>query len=408
MPVFALTQRNVANPLNSRVVNLEAPSRAIAKLDAEVRWKTWQTTGLTELDKKPLFYEKTRLRPLKGMPLVEFCRSMSYMLSAGNAVEDALTYYAEGIEDQDKQLARILRQISSKIIDGEKPAAAFEQCGRFDSIFCGFIRAGNESSAMASAFTAIADRAEAVMRFRGKLMVSILPFGGVVFLQFLFIMAQCFLIPQIEKMITGTQQAPDPITAFIFGVSHFVQTFWPILILGEIALAIIVIASPKLRLALLELFMKRWKLLRKLVNGLRQHSVFSSLDMLVNNGIQIQNALLTTAKIVEKSPMETGLLSIRSEFNGGENLSKAFKNTGLFDPIVPHMIKIGEASASVPKQITRLAQLYKDQTTDSMDKFSKLIAMGSIALAVGMVVFVFAGVEIPIILLGPRLMKAFM
>lgn len=405
MAYYQLVLRRIGSLTEKRVISVEAATADLARERGGS--SEWDVAACTQLDERPPGrVVKIRSKIVKGEPLVLLCRGLSSMLYAGITLEESLYLYADGLED--KELASWLRDTRKRMVDkGVRASDAFASTGHFDEVFVGLVEAGGESASMPQALDAIADRTEMLARFRTEFLTATgIPLAVMVIANVVFIAAMCNVIPQIESLVKGFNAEPDGFSSFVFATSHLVQTIWPIYVACVIGLVGVFICSPAIRHTVLGFLMQRFRVLRNMIMGLRQLLVLSSMSLLIGNGIRPDNALTTTAKIMRNTPTEGELREIYRRYTTGMALSMAFERYGSFDKQVVHMIKIGEKSSSLEDQFKRLALMYEKTTTQAMKLFTKAAGFSSIVIALAMIGFVFAGTMLPVVLLGPRIMKA--
>ncbi len=405
MAYYQLVLRRKGSSTEKRILCVEA---ATADLAREKGGRgDWDVTVCKQLSARPSGRViKVRSKIVRGEPLVRLCRGLAAMLEAGITLEEALFYYSDGLED--KALARWLQDARARMLSkGVKAADAFASTGHFDEVFIGLVEAGGESASMPQALEAIADRTEMLSRFRTSFLTATgIPTAVMLVANVIFIAAMCNVIPQIESLVLGFNAKPDGFSALVFNTSHIVKGIWPVYVAALIGLVGVFSFSPAIRNTILSFFMSKIKVLRNMIMGLRQLLVLSSMALLTKNKIRPDDALITTARIMKNTPMEGELKEIHRRYTSGMALSMAFEKYGSFDKQVFHMIKIGEKSTSLEVQFERLSRMYEKTTTQAMGIFTKAAGFSTMIIALIMIGFVFSGTMLPVVLMGPKIMKA--
>ena len=246
------------------------------------------------------------------------------------------------------------------------------------------------------------------MMFASKLRGALLVPTLIILFQIgLFIYSQVHVVSKVEETLQSVRQEPDPISVFIFAVSHVVQKVWPFFVIALAAFFIALFRSADFRQRLLLFLMGRWSLLRKLVMSLRQSAWIGTLQMLYANGINLARASMLSARVLMGTPMyENFIKAARVYESSGVPFAESLKRHTELDPQVVHMIGIGEKSASLPQQLELLRDIYEEDTAAIMADFTQVINFVTLAMAVFLIGFVFTGSMLPIFLMGPRMMQS--
>jgi type II secretory pathway component PulF len=402
MAFFRVTLRNVSRPDVSKIVDLQAPNReqagALALCD-----------GFRVAMIKPLTGAAAVSRSKKGIPkkeLIKMFRGLASMLKANISTADALLYYAQGLPDP--HLQNTLYNIRERLESGLPVHIAFAKEGKFDATILTIIEAGADAGQLHEAFAALARRIKTELAFSSKLRSAlVVPCVVIMFQIGLFIWSQTGVVKQVENTLKSIRQEPDSLSKAIFSFSHVVQFWWPFAIGALIAFIVALFRSPPFRQRLLDMLMKKWVLLRKLVMGLRQMAYIGTLQMLYANGINLARASALSAKVVEGTSLFPDLQRAAKVYEtSGITFSEALRRNVQLDPQVTHMIGIGEKSASLPQQLELLRDIYEDDTATYMSDFTQIINFLTLFAAVILIALVFTGSMLPIFLMGPRMMNS--
>ena len=402
MNVFQVTLRHSERPDVSKVLEIEAPNREQAA-------QTAARPGYRVAMVKPMNRAKRSAKRPHGIPrkeLIKLFRGLASMLKANISTSDAILYYAQGLPDP--TLKATLMNIRNRLEVGLPVHVAFAKEQIFDSTIITIIEAGADSGQLGQAFTSLAHRIKIEMTFASKLRTALLVPTLIILFQIgLFIYSQVHVVSKVEETLQSVRQEPDPISVFIFSVSHVVQKVWPFFVIALVSFFVALFRSGDFRQRLLILLMRRWGLLRKLVMSLRQSAWIGTLQMLYSNGINLARASMLSARVLGGTPMyEHFLKAARIYESSGVPFAESLKRHTELDPQVVHMIGIGEKSASLPQQLELLRDIYEEDTAATMADFTQVINFVTLALAVFLIGFVFTGSMLPIFLMGPRMMQS--
>ncbi len=402
MNAFQVTLRNIERPEISKVLEFEAPNREQAVLLAtKPGFRVALVKSLAGTPKR----EKSN-KAVSRKELIKLFRGLASMLKANISTADALLYYAQGLPDP--QLQSSLMNIRNRLEAGLPVHIAFAKEQKFDGTIITIIEAGADAGQLGEAFASLARRIKIELLFASKLRNALLVPSLVILFQIgLFIYSQIFVVSQVEDTLKSVRQEPDPISVAIFAFSHVVQNTWPFFVIGLISFIVALFRSANFRQKLLVFFMKHWRLLTKLVMGLRQSAYIGTLQMLYANGINLARASALSARVVQGTPMYPDFIKASQVYeSSGVPFAEALKRNTSLDPQVVHMIGIGERSASLPQQLELLRDIYEEDTAAVMADFTQVINFITLAMAVVLIGFVFTGSMLPIVLMGPRMMQS--
>ena len=399
MEVFVVSRREKAAPHRLGSVRVAAVHAADARARGER--EGWVVTRVDATG----VVARQRSRHVAGRVLIRFCRGVGSMLNAGVSLEDSLAFYAEG--SADPALAADLRLVAARLKSGASPVQAFRTGGCFDEVFLGLVRAGSESGMLGLALRTVADRTETVLRLRARLTrATLTPVLVILFLIGVFIASQTTIVPQIEKMLRDVGQEPDAFSAVLFALSGLVRVLWPfaafVFALGSGAL----IASRALRTRLTAVVEQAWPLMARMLGGFRQMLFLGTLELLVRNGVALQESLALCADVLQSMPLGAQVREAARLYASGVSLAKSLESRTTCDRVLVHLVSIGERTGTLGEQLGLLARLYEEQTTDATDAFVHVIGFATLLVAIFLIGFVFVGTYLPIVLMGPRMMQS--
>lgn len=360
-------------------------------------------TGMNREIKLP--FTSNKPKTFKTKELIQFYRGVASMLKAQINTADALKYYADGLPD--KGMADSLMGIRNDIHAGISVYEAFKKSARFDDMTLGLVKAGMDSGKLDSAFTDLAARAQTEAFFRKQIRkIVLIPSFVFPFLIIAFIYSQTNIMPKIKGMVLVGDYQPQGPVKFFFMLSDFVIQWWPAGVTIIIGIVLAFVFSEKLRNIVLILATSKWRLLGKLIQGLRQVTFLGVIKLLHSNGINMSKAIRTSATAVKGTPLHDELLNAADKYEkSGVPLAIAFTKYTSVDDQVVHMMAIGERSASMGAQLEMLTEMYEEDCKQHMEDFTNILSFFIMLAAVSMIAFVFLSVFMPIFLMGPEMMQ---
>lgn len=380
-------------------------SAAQAALAARIEQKN-KSMGNHHGQKRALFQRDTeKISKFPNKELIKLCRGLASMLRANINTADALRYYSDG--HPSPVVRSTLKTVRDHIEEGQPAYAAFAKTKRFEDKFISLVRAGTDSGQLDKAFEAIAGRLKKEAEFKGKMRKATMMPGIIIFaLIMLFIGAQLKIIPEIEKIISDVGQEPDTLSGILFKMSHITKKIWIPFVLALLGAVFSFLFVEKVRNAVTYFMMARWRLLRKLVMGMRQLLFLGSMDMLHSNGINLARSVEISAEGLKGTPMHDELLEAGKRYiETGLPFSDAMRKFTSCDPQVSHLISIGERSSSLGTQLKLLTQMYEEDVDQIVNEFATIVNIIVLFSAAILITMVFIGAFLPIFLMGPKMMN---
>jgi general secretion pathway protein F len=121
-----------------------------------------------------------------------------------------------------------------------------------------------------------------------------------------------------------------------------------------------------------------------------------TLGTLLASGIPILSALEIAKQVVQNNHMADALGSVKHWVSRGDAIAPALKKTGLFPPIVYHIIATGQASGNLEDGLIDVANMYDDEVELATKTLTSLLEP-LILLCMGAVVgFIVLAILLPI------------
>jgi type IV pilus assembly protein PilC len=114
-----------------------------------------------------------------------------------------------------------------------------------------------------------------------------------------------------------------------------------------------------------------------IIGDLQRKSAISrfsqTLSTLLNSGISILNALSITAKTVGNKILERGIAHTIEKITGGQSIADPLSSTGLFPPMVIHMIAVGEKTGDISGMLQKIASFYEEEVDAAVDALTSIL-----------------------------------
>ena len=108
-------------------------------------------------------------------------------------------------------------------------------------------------------------------------------------------------------------------------------------------------------------------------------------SLMFASGITVLDAINLSKAVVSNSVLEDGIERAWQQISEGSSISEAFKNIGIFPPLVVRMLRVGESSGQMDKALNNVSYFFDRDINDSIDKMEPLLQT-TLMLVIGTVV----------------------
>jgi len=333
--------------------------------------------------------------------LVIFTRQLSAMVGAGVPLLRSLSSLEKHAEDA--ALKKILGEVIKSVEAGTSLGDALSKHPEsFNDIYVNMVRAGETAGILDDILKRLAYQQEKSATIRKKIKSAMAyPMVLVVITVLAFFGLMLFVIPQIGKILTdlGGADAKLPfITLAMLAISHFITTFWYIVIpvlVGGVYGVIRYIRTPRGKRQFDRLILKipGVKTIIMKVAIARFARTFSAL---MGAGVAVLECLDVTSRAVGNTMYEEALKNAAREVKNGKPLSAVIENNPLFPSIVGQMLAVGEETGQTDTVLVKVAEFYEEEVDVAIEGVSSIIEPVMIVLMGGMVGLIAASVMTPI------------
>jgi type IV pilus assembly protein PilC len=239
------------------------------------------------------------------------------------------------------------------------------------------VRAGEQSGRVTEVFESLGSalkwQDELVSQTRKLLiypmMVLVVVTGVVMFLLI-------YLVPQVVTLLKSMGMQLPLQTRILIGVSNFVVNYWYLVILIPIvtvgAITYFIRTNPK------GIYYFDYIKLRVPITGAILQKIILArfanfFALMYQSGITILDAIKTSEEIVGNRVIADGLQRAGQQINSGESMSEAFRNLGLFPPLVIRMMRVGESTGALDTALLNISYFYTRDVREAIDKALKLL-----------------------------------
>ena len=347
---------------------------AINLVDLEMRLKRMHLDLVTgaPIKQRTLLGEHKVARP----ELINFCFHLEHLTRAGVPILDGLTDLRDSVEHPR------FREVMAGLIEGIEGGQTLSQAMSahpdvFSQVFVNLIRAGETSGQLPDVLASLTEslKWEDELASQTKKLLMYPAFVASIVLSATFFL-MIYMVPQLKLFVKNMGHVLPAHTKLLFFISDLLVGYWYIfLLLPIIALIVaqaILRSNPLARLRLDDSKL-RLPLLGSILKKIILSRFANTFAMLYAAGIPVLESIRTTQKIVGNLAVRQALERVEQSIREGQTVAGAFKEVGIFPPLIVRMLRIGESTGGLDKALLNVSYFYNRDVKESVGKAQALI-----------------------------------
>jgi general secretion pathway protein F len=398
VPAFEYKALDQNGNATTGVIDADSAKEARAKLRAqeifavEIR-ETEKGISLSSQVKVKTLLKRTGLREVSVVT-----RQLATLLKAGLPLVRSL----QAIEDQlaDSPLRTHIIEVREDVNRGVSLADALGKHPKvFSNLYVSMVRAGESAGALDSILERIATFNEKTLALQNKVRSAMV---YPIFMSVIAVLAVglllTFVVPTITKVFMETKQnLPGP-TVMLLNVSRFMKSYWWVLVLAIAAVTVAVKRGKKRKGV--KMLMDRVKLHMPVFGQLARKMAVSrfarTLSILTASGVPILKAMGIVRTVVNNEVLSKAIDEAAEAVGAGKSIAEPLAKSGVFPPIVTHMVAVGETSGRVEEMLQNVADAYDTEVENSVLALVSLLEPAMIIIMGGVVGFIVFAILMPI------------
>jgi len=312
-------------------------------------------------------------RAVTRRDLINFCFQLEQMSSAGVPLLDGLRDLRDSTDHM--RLREIITDLVEKIEGGLQLSSALASYPEiFDQSFTSLIHAGEQSGKLHEVLRDLAEN----LKWQDELAAQarkaitypafvLLVVSGVMF--FLMI----YLVPQLTAFIKNMGQQLPLHTRILIAVSGFFIHFWYFLLAAPFVAWQLVRwqlrRSERTAFAFDRLLLRMVPVLQKLIMA-RFATYFA---LMYAAGIPVLECIRLSEGIAGNRVVAAGMRRARDLISEGHSVAAAFKQVGLFPPLVVRMLRVGESTGALDATLRNVAYFYNREVRERIERMQSMI-----------------------------------
>ena len=369
---------------------IEAVNMEVASAELKSRGNTIVSIARANAFNKDLEIHIGKAVSVREMSV--FCRQFESVLNAGVTVVEALDMLSEQTEN--KPFANAIAEVRDSVQRGETLAVAMAEHPKiFPNLMVQMVAAGESSGGLDKAFSRVGSQFEKEAHLKGLIIKSAI-YPVILILVIIVVVA----IMMIKIVPTFTSQFDEVggklpgITLAVMAVSDFFVHSWYFIVAIIAGIAIFIHAWKKTEggAHMLGKFILKVPLVGPLSIKTASSRMTRTLSTLMGSGVQLVDALGLVTEMMGNAVVKQALKDAPEEVSRGIPLSKPLADSGVFPPMVYHMIEIGEETGNMEDMLDKVAAYYDEEVESATEAL--LAAMEPL------IIIVMAVIVVPIVL----------
>lgn len=338
-------------------------------------------------------------RGVSTRDLAMMTRQFAVLLKAGMPLVEALTALMSQTSNQ--RLKTTILDLRDKVNAGKNLADAMAEHPRiFSSLYVNMIRAGEASGALEQVLGRLADLLDRQAKIKAQILSSI---AYPAFMTFFAIAVITFMmtviVPRITTIFKKQQQELPAITELLISVSSFLGKYGVFVLMGIFVL----VAMWRIWITREEGRKRwdRWKFKIPLYGALLQKLLCArfarTLGTMLQSGLTMLPALDVVYSIMDNRYIQMHLDDIKAGVRRGKDLAQPLKESGIFPPMMIHMVELGQRSGELENMLIQIADTYDEDVRLTVDAIVGLIEPVIIVVMGVFVGFLVLAILLPIL-----------
>lgn len=324
-------------------------------------------------------------KKVKTRDLSLLCRQFVSLNRAGVTIIETLKMLAEQTENPTLQEA--LTEVSVSVQKGDSLAIAMrKRSDVFPELLCHMVAAGEASGNLDVSFERMAQQFEQSAKLQGMIKSAMTYPIIVLIVAFVVVIVMLeFVVPTFMGMFADMDIDMPKITLAVVAVSDYVQAHFVLLIIIIAALAagISYFTKTATGKGLFHKIAIKAPIFGDLTIKQSSARFARNLSTMLAAGISIPDAVQIVGETMNNVYYRDVMLNAKTDVMQGVPLSTPLEKSGLFPPMVYHMVRIGEETGNTEAMLDTLADYYEDEVEEATKALTTMLEPLMIVLLAG-------------------------
>jgi len=352
-------------------IDAESESLVLSKLHDQ----NFHVLGVREQKDALGLLSNRPIGPPKLQSLVVFSRQFATMIDAGIPVLKCLDILESQTKDAPLKVA--INAIRKDVKGGSSLAEAIAKHPNcFSKLYLNMIKAAELGGILDSILDRLAGFLEKEMEIKQKIKsammypIIVLVFAVVIILALFF-----FVLPKFKEIFASMNVEMPAMTQALFSMSDFMVKNWWVALVVIVGVIIGInrygkTAKGRMQIDTIKL---RFPIVGELVLKMAVSRFSRTFGVLISSGVPMMRAMEIIGEASGNAVITKAVADTRSAIRDGSRLSTPLAGSGLFPPMVIHMIDIGEETGRLSEMLLKVSDFYDAEVDASVKGLTSMI-----------------------------------
>lgn len=329
-------------------------------------------------------------------------RQLATLIESALPIEEALQAVAE--QSEKPRHKQMMMAIRSKVVEGYTLADALSEFPSvFDNLYRSMVAAGEKSGHLDTVLNRLADYTERRNIVKNQITQALIyPVIMLIVAIGIVSLLLTYVVPRIVGQFDNMGQELPGVTQFLIAVSEGTQDY------GLLILVAMVMSyfgyRQLMRSNAFKLKSHRMRLnfpvLGKVIKSINTSRFASTLSILTASAVPVLEGMRIAGNVLENTYIKKLIVEAAAKVQGGSSLRGALDATGVFPPMMIHMIASGEKSGELQDMLARAALNQERQFEMQVNIALAILGPVLILTMAAIVFFIVIAILLPIISLN--------
>jgi type IV pilus assembly protein PilC len=314
-------------------------------------------------------------RKIPEKTVVIFTRQFATMINAGLPLIQCLNILAA--QQENPAFHKVISRIKGDVESGQSLGEALKKHPKvFNELYTNMVEAGEVGGVLDVILTRLSSYIEKTLKLKKKVKGALV-YPGVIISVAIIVMAiiLIFVIPVFEKMFAEFGHALPAPTRFVIALSRLVtENFF--FLLGGFGVMLFLLQRvyrTERGKHILDDLTLRVPIFGPLMRKVAVAKFTRTFGTMVSSGVPILEAMDIVAKSSGNKVVEKAIIKARGSISQGKSISEPLAESGVFPPMVTHMIQVGEASGELDTMLNKIADFYDDDVDAAVSTMTAMM-----------------------------------
>jgi len=341
---------------------------------------------------------KLRRPRVSAGDLALMTRQLATLVESGLPLADCLQAAAQ--QSRKPATKGLLLQVRSRVAEGHTLAYGLGEFPRvFNEMYRAMVSAGEHAGFLGPVLEQLADYAEQRRYTAQKLkMAMIYPFILLGVALAVVIALMVFVVPELIGIFAHSNRELPLLTRGLIATSDFFRDYigWVLLAAGVLVILLRRVLREPSRRRRWHAWLLRVPGLSRLLVAMDTARFASTLSILMASGVPLLDSLRIAGQVLVNLVLREESQQVAERVQAGASLSRALGESGMFPPMMVHMVASGESSGALETMLSRSADNQERELEMTLGTAMGLFEPLMVVFMGGMVLVIVLAILLPI------------